>query len=226
MTRGTLIVFEGPEGAGKTTQARKLVARLEALRRPCLQLREPGGTAVGEAIRQLLLDPDGTLAPATEALLFMASRAELVVSRIRPALEQGITVVLDRFFLSTYAYQVAGRGLEEPYVRAANQLAAGGLVPDVTIFLDLPVEAGLSRASARGGKDRIERAGDDFHNRVGGAFRMFTSPEWQREHPECGRIVPVEASGAEDEVFARIVAVLSSIRSGTFGALVQGAPSI
>ena len=223
---GTLVVFEGAEGVGKTTQARKLTVLLEALGQPCLQLREPGGTAIGEAIRQLLLEPDRTLAPATEALLFMASRGELVSSRIRPALEQGTTVVLDRFFLSTYAYQIAGRELDEKYVRAANQMAAGGLVPDVTIFLDMPVEAGLARASERGVQDRMEMAGDDFHHRVEAAFRTFTSHEWQREHPECGPIMRVDANGPEDDVFARVAAVLRSIRPETFGGLTEGSHSI
>lgn len=229
MARGTLIVFEGAEGVGKTTQVQRLVSHLETLRHPTLHLREPGGTAVGEAIRSLLLAPDNALVPESEALLFMASRAQLVADRIRPALEQGITVVLDRFFLSTYAYQIAGRGLPEPDVRAANQLAVGGLIPDVTIFLDLPVGDGLSRATVRSERaaaqrDRMEQAGDAFHHRVDAAFRTFLTAAWQRQHPECGPIVRVDAGGGEDQVFQRIVQALATSRPETFSILAQ--PSI
>ncbi len=222
MPRGALVVFEGTEGVGKTTQVARLVAQLAAAGIPCLPLREPGGTAVGEAIRHLLLEPGRTLTPAAEALLFVASRAQLVADRIRPALAEGTTVILDRFFLSTYAYQVGGRGLDESAVRAANQLAAGGVIPDVTIFLDLPVDAGMVRAETRGRRDRMEEAGGDFHARVSAAFRTFTTPEWQRAHPECGLIVRVDATGNEEEVFARVVQALVGARPDVFQPLAPG----
>jgi dTMP kinase len=219
--RGMLIVFEGAEGAGKTTQLHRLAARLAGARIPSLHLREPGGTPSGEQIRALLLDPAHQLTPAGEALLFMASRAELVVGKIRPALDAGKIVLLDRFFLSTYAYQVAGRGLDEAEVRGANQLAVQGLVPDVTVVLDLPVAAGMGRADARGTRDRMEQAGDAFHQRVGAAFRSYLTPEWQQQHPECGPIVRVDAVGSEEEVFSAVIRVLSSAAPETFGRLVE-----
>lgn len=221
---GTLIVLEGAEGAGKTTQLRRLTAAFEQHHIPALHLREPGGTDVGEAIRGLLLDPARTLTPAAEALLFMASRAQLVADRIRPALAAGTTVLLDRFFLSTYAYQIVGRGLPEAELRAANQLAVGGLVPDLTILLDLPPELGMARAASRngdGGPDRMERAGDTFHQRVGAAFRAFAGAAWQEAHPECGAIVRIDALGTEDEVFVRIAQQLAAVRPETFGVLIE-----
>jgi dTMP kinase len=208
MAAGTLVVLEGAEGVGKTTQARLLVEHFAAAGVRCVQLREPGGTSVGEAVRKVLLDPAHTPTPATEALLFVASRAQLVSERILPALNAGEVVILDRFFLSTYAYQVHGRGLPESAVRAANSLAVGALVPDVTLLLDLPVAEGLGRADRRSARDRMEQAGEAFHERVGAAFRSFANPEWQASHPECGRVMTVDASGSEDEVFRRILDAL------------------
>lgn len=214
MPRGTLVVFEGAEGAGKTTQIRLLAERLTAAGARCLAVREPGGTPVGDAIRALLLDPGSHISPTTEALLFISSRAELMARLVGPELEKGAVVILDRFFLSTYAYQVVGRGLEESGVRAANRLATAGIVPDVTLLLDLPVAEGLARAKRRSDHDRMEQSGEDFHRRVGDAFASFTSPEWQSSHPECGPIVRIDAIGTEEEVYARIAGELG----GRFGA--------
>jgi dTMP kinase len=215
---GALIVLEGVEGAGKTTQLRRLEARLVAAGVSCLAVREPGGTPVGDAIRELLLDPAWRIEPRTEALLFMASRAQLVREVIRPALERGTFVISDRFFLSTYAYQIAGRGLPEDDVRRANALATGALVPDLTLLLDLPIEEGFRRAGKRGDPDRIERSGDAFHERVRSAFVQFATPSWQAAHPECGPIALVDASGLEDVVFGRIVDVLAARWPRTFAA--------
>src|SRR6266566_9368610 len=163
MARGKLIVFEGAEGAGKTTQIRQLTDRLTAARIPSIAMREPGGTPVGDAIREILLHPEQEITAATEALLFMASRAELIAREILPSFVEGRVVLMDRFFLSTYAYQIFGRGLPEYEIRAANRLATGGLVPDMTLLIDLPAAEGLSRADARGARDRMERADDEFH---------------------------------------------------------------
>ncbi len=206
---GTLIVFEGAEGVGKSTQVRRLVQWLSDQQIPHLALREPGGTPLGEGIRQLLLDPAQTLVPAAEALLFVASRAQLIADRIIPALDAGQVVVLDRFFLSTYAYQIFGRGLDAAYVISSNRMAVGDLVPDVTLVLDLPLEEGLARTDARGVRDRIENSDDDFHRRVSTAFAEFTTAEWQRAHPECGPVERIDARGEEAMIFARISGVLA-----------------
>jgi dTMP kinase len=206
---GKLIVLEGPEGAGKTTQA-PLVARwIEGLGHEVVALREPGGTTIGDEVRRILLDtPDGAVGDAAEALLYMSSRAQLVDRVVRPALTRGAVVLLDRFFLSTYAYQVTGRGLPEEEVRAANRLAVGGLVPDLTIMLTIPAALGLARVARRGAHDRLERADAAFHERVAGAFSVFTDRKWQRTHPECGPVEPVDATAGVTEVFESIVDVI------------------
>lgn len=221
MARGRLIVFEGAEGVGKTTQLRLLSARLAHLGVAHLGVREPGQTVVGNQIRQLLLDPASDLVPRAEALLFMASRAQLVERDVRPAIEAGETVLADRFFLSTYAYQGAGRGLPLEALRAANAVATAGLVPDLTILLDFPAAEGLARAGARGGHDRIERAGEAFVERVAAAFALFATPAWQSAHPEVGPIAVVDARGSEREVEARIMETLARRWPETFAPVAE-----
>jgi dTMP kinase len=201
---GLLVVFEGPEGGGKSTQVARLANLLRDRGVQHMVVREPGGTDVGEQIRRLLLDTSTDLTAVTECLLFLASRAELVRRVLDPALERGEVVLLDRFFLSTYAYQVAGRGLDAAAVAQANALATGGLVPDITLLLSLDPTAGMARARARGAHDRMELTGNEFHARVAAAFREYASPDWQRLHPECGDIVSVDASASADEVFYAI----------------------
>ena len=210
VSRGRLIVFEGPEGAGKTTQLRLLGEWLAAQGRTYTGVREPGGTALGNEIRRMLLEPGRAIDARAEALLFMASRAQLIAEVIQPALAQGELVLADRFFLSTYAYQVVGRGLPLEDVRAGNRLATGGLVPDLTILLTLPAAIRDARTRARGSADRIESAGNAFHDRVERAFAECASPAWQAAHPECGAIMAVNAEGAEREVLDRVIGVLVS----------------
>jgi dTMP kinase len=219
MARGKLIVFEGAEGAGKTTQIRLLMDRLTAAHISCIAMREPGGTPVGDAIREILLHPEQEITDATEALLFMASRAELIAREILPSLIEGKVVLLDRFFLSTYAYQIFGRGLAETEIRAANRLATGGLAPDITLLLDVPAAEGLGRADARGARDRMERSDDDFHRRVTSAFRKFADPKWQHSHPECGPINLIDGTGDEMTVYRRVIAVLASAFPKPFGSI-------
>jgi len=219
MARGKLIVFEGAEGAGKTTQIRLLMDRLTAAHIPCIAMREPGGTPVGDAIREILLHPEQEITDATEALLFMASRAELIAREILPSLIEGKVVLLDRFFLSTYAYQIFGRGLSETEIRAANRLATGGLTPDITLLLDVPAAEGLGRADARGARDRMERSDDDFHRRVTNAFRKFADPKWQHSHPECGPINLIDGTGDEMTVYRRVIEVLASAFPKPFGSI-------
>jgi dTMP kinase len=207
---GRLIVLEGPEGAGKTTQLRLLADWLGVRGHDVVAVREPGGTTVGDEIRRILLDPASDIVPRAEALLFMASRAQLVEREIKPAIEGGSLVLLDRYFLATYAYQGVGRELPEKMLRAANAMATDGLVPDLTLLLTLPVEAGLNRAIKRGERDRMERAELAFHERVAHAYEAFVAPTWQQAHPECGPIVNVNAVGSEAEVFERIQTTLGA----------------
>jgi dTMP kinase len=216
--RGRLIVLEGQESAGKTTQAPRLVNWLADRGIDAVLVREPGGTDAGEKIRELLLHLPYQLTPAAEALLFMASRAELVGRVIKPALQEGRTVVMDRFFLSTYAYQVAGRGLDERLVVSANALATQGLVADLTIVLTLSRPERRARLERRGGHDKIERAGDQFHERVDAAFERFLDPGWQANHPEAGPIVGIDGTGSEDEVGGRIAGALGERWPETFAA--------
>lgn len=219
MERGKLVVFEGTEGSGKSTQLRLLSDRLSAAGIPVMPLREPGGTPVGDSIREILLDPKGDVTPPAEALLFMASRAELVSREIQPALKRGDVVLMDRFFLSTYAYQIAGRGLPEADVRAANCLATGGLTPDLTIVLEFPSADGITRAAMRGIQDRIESSGEDFHQKVERAFAEAGTAKWQHDHPECGPIVKIDGRGSREEVFARVLAALLQAMPSRFYAL-------
>ncbi|HEY2850314.1 MAG TPA: dTMP kinase [Gemmatimonadaceae bacterium] len=208
--RGRLIVFEGVEGAGKSTQLQRLAGHLARAGVAHQTFREPGGTPLGDAIRGILLDPGSTITPRAEALLFMASRAQLVAQELRPALDEGTTVLLDRFFLSTYAYQIAGRGLPASDVRSANVMATHGLVPDMTLLLTLPADIGLARAERRSGPDRIERSGREFHARVEEAFAEFATRDWQRAHEECGPIVALDASGAQEAVEALVLDAVTS----------------
>lgn len=203
-----LLVLEGPEGAGKSTQLRLLSEWLIARGREVVAVREPGGTVLGDEIRRILLDPEADIVPSAEALLFMASRGQLVERVLRPALTSNAVVLLDRFFLSTYAYQGAGRGIPEADIATANRIATGGLRPDLTLLLDISAQEGLARIVHRGTHDRMERTAGGFHDRVADAFRHFATPEWQSRHPDCGPIAVVDARGTENEVFQRLHAVL------------------
>lgn len=210
MGRGRLLVFEGLEGVGKTTQIARLVLALDRAGVRALAVREPGETPVGTEIRRLLLEPHREITARAEALLFMASRAELVERTIRPALVAGTLVIADRFFLSTYAYQVAGRELPADAVQSANALATAGLVPDLTLLLEYPMAAGLARAADRSAHDRMEGAGEAFLQRVAHAFTEFATAAWQRAHPECGPIERISADGTEEHVASRVQRALAA----------------
>ncbi len=206
--RGRLVVLEGAEGVGKSTQLRLLDEWLTASGVPHRALREPGGTSLGEEIRHLLLHRAGDMSSRAEALLYMASRAQLMEEVVLPALGSGEIVVLDRFFLATYAYQAAGRGLPDREIQMANALATQGTAPHLTILLTAPEEERERRTRARGAPDRLERAGREFHAAVDRAFASFLTPEWQALHPEAGPIVAVSGTGTESEVFDRVRGVL------------------
>ncbi|MGH7163223.1 MAG: dTMP kinase [Planctomycetota bacterium] len=165
---GRFLVIDGPDGSGKTTQAARLAARLKARGEIVTVLREPGGTPLGEAIRELLLDPDTDVAPSAEMLLYQAARAQLVATAIRPALEEGQTLVLDRYAYSTLAYQAYGLGLDPEAVRRVTEVATGGLEPERVFFLDLDPEVGLRRLARR--PDRIEARPLEYHRRVREGF--------------------------------------------------------
>ncbi|MFN3974062.1 MAG: dTMP kinase [Dehalococcoidia bacterium] len=181
---GRLITFEGIEGAGKTTQARLLVRRLQRKGIPTLLIREPGGTPLGERLRRLLKDARLTLAPEAEALLFLASRAQVLHQVVAPALGRGQWVVADRWADSTLAYQGYGRGLPLEALRAGNRMAAGGLThPHLTVLLDIPPEEALRRRKPSP-NDRFEAAGLDFLRRVREGYLALA-----REEPERWLVV-------------------------------------
>jgi len=165
-TSGLLVTFEGPEGSGKTTLIEGITRRLVAAGEEPLLIREPGGTAIGERIREILLDPASVdMQPETELLLMVASRAQLVREKIRPALEAGMIVLCDRFADASVAYQGFGRGLGEKAVHELNAFALDGLTPDLTLLCMLPPEDGQARLAGRS-TDRLDREAMDFHRRV------------------------------------------------------------
>lgn len=220
-SRGFFIVLEGVEGVGKTTQWKELSRRLRAIGHTVVEVREPGGPNVGDFIRKLVLSVDTAIPSTSEALLFAASRAEVVGTIIRPALERGDVVLVDRFLLSTYAYQGGGRGIDDKSLAAINAFATGGLTPDVTLLLTLPLNAALERASLRSTPDRIEREDRSFHERVASTFLRATSDDWQAAHPDCGRIVQVDATGRAEEVTDRCLAQLAKLWPSQMGALLE-----
>jgi dTMP kinase len=168
---GCFVVLEGPEGAGKSTLAQALASRAREAGITVTPVREPGGTAAGEAARRILLDHAHPVGAEAELFLVLAARAELVRQVIRPALEAGHLVLADRFDLSTHAYQVAGRGLPAEAVAAANALATGGLGPDLTLVLDVAPGTGRARQQAAGKvTDRLDDEDPAFHARVAAAY--------------------------------------------------------
>lgn len=198
MPHGRLITFEGGEGTGKSTQIALLADALEAQGYAVRTLREPGATAVGEAVRAILLDAaHADMSPRAELLLYEAARAQLVDAVIRPALEAGEVVLLDRFYDSSTAYQGYGRGLPLAEVSALNGAATAGLVPDLTLVLDIDPEEGLRRATAHGGADRLESETLEFHRRVRAGYQAIAAAE-----PD--RVLLIDADGTPDEVAERV----------------------
>lgn len=196
---GLFIVFEGVEGAGKSTQIRRVASRLDAAGISCVLAREPGGTEVGERARAIVLDPDVEMGAEAELFLYLAARAEFVRSIVRPALRRGELVLADRYELSTLAYQGAARGLGIERVRPLNRVATGGLSPDLTVLLLIDPESGRRRQGAAA--DRLERERPEFHRAVAEAYRRLAS--------EDETIVTVHTEGAPDEVHERIWGALS-----------------
>jgi dTMP kinase len=196
MNRGLFITFEGGEGAGKSTQIRRLAATLEKYGLEIVATREPGGTPYAEAIRAVLLSPDAENDAMTEALLFAAARREHIRARIEPALAAGKIVLCDRFADSTRAYQ--GGRLPDEAIETTISLATGGLVPDLTLLLDLPPTTGLARAGMRGAmEDPFERADLAFHDDVRERFLTLSEEEPLR-------FAVIDARGDADEVAAAV----------------------
>ena len=193
---GILIVLEGIEGSGKTTQFALLRDWLAARGLEVVAAREPGGTPAGEAARDALLH-SGEVPARAELMLMLASRAALMEQIVEPALRRGAVVLLDRFELSSFAYQSYGRGIPLDDVRAANAVATGRRRPDLTMLLDVPNAIGEQRRAAAGkAADRIEGAGRDFHERVGTGYRELA----RNEHG----VVTIDGTGTMDEVQARL----------------------
>ena len=202
------ITFEGIEGCGKSTQAERLAASLGPT---ALLTKEPGGTAIGTAIRELLLDPRSHgMAPLAELLLYMADRAQHVTQVIRPALAEGRTVVCDRYLDSSIVYQGCGRGLGVDLVRSLGEVATGGLQPDLKVLLDVSVETGLGRVRERGAEDRLESEVRSFHERVRQGYRELVARE-------TSRWLVVDGAGSEDDVESRLSAAIEARMGGTGG---------
>lgn len=206
-TAGIFITFEGGEGVGKTTHITFLASCLRAMGHEVICLREPGGTSVGESLRSIVLDPRNTgLCNESELLIYEAARAQIVREVIIPALARGAVVLLDRFYDSTIAYQVYGRGLPMAFVRQANGFACQGVHPCRTILLSTgsSAEENLERATHHGGADRLEQAGASFHARVNNGFLSIAA-----ENPE--RIRVVDSAGAKDDTARAIFRELGDI---------------
>ncbi len=212
---GTFIAFEGPEGGGKSTQLQRLAAELRSRQIAVVTTREPGGTALGDRVRSLLLElGDYAILPETEVLLLAASRAQHVHDVIAPALSQDKVVLCDRYVDSTYAYQVAGRGLELESVRRVQEYATGGLEPDLRVLLDLPVESGLRRRHADPSSlNRIDLADIRFHQRVRDAYLAAA-----RSHPEGWAVID---AGQEPDVVAAAILRVCGERLDSLRALDQ-----
>ena len=194
-SHGLFIVFEGIEGSGKSTQLRLLAEALHGEGIDPVVTREPGGTTAGEAIREVVLDAAFDLSPAAELLLMLAARSTFVQDVVRPSLEMGRIVLSDRYELSTFAYQSGGRGLPLEKVRQLNDLATGGLRPDLCLLLDVEVETGMRR-KRHVASDRIESADHDFHRRVAKAYRELADSD--------PGIASIDAGGEIGKVFAHV----------------------
>ena len=203
---GRFITLEGPDGAGKSIVAESLAARLRGLGSAVTLVREPGGTALGEALRPILLDRGPAHAPAADALLFNAARAQLLAEVVRPALARGRLVICDRYADSTLAYQGYGSGVDLDQLRAVAALATGGLTPDRTVLLDLPVELGLERRLHGPAAERTRFEDDDraFHERVRLGYLELAAAD-------PGRWRIVDASRSPDRVLADVVASVTDL---------------
>lgn len=203
---GYFISFEGPDGAGKTTQIQLLADFLRKQGKNVMVTHEPGGTRIGNEIRRLLLNPEyKEMVPRAEALLYAASRAQLVAEVIRPALAEGKTVLADRYIDASLAYQGVGRGLGLEEVRRINHFATGGLYPDLTLFFDLAPQFSVLRKRNNQGGDRLEREKDDFHQRVYEGYREIIRQGY-------GRFIVIDATRSITEVHQQIIETIITLK--------------
>lgn len=204
MTRGLFITFEGIDGCGKSTQIELLREFLDSKGIDNIVIREPGGTVVGEKIREILLDKKNSdMTPLAELLLFEAARAQIVSEKISPALEEGTCVICDRFFDSSMAYQGVARGMGTDVVSLLNNVAVAGIAPDITFFLDITVEESLARRNKRGEEsDRIESAGDSFLEKVRQGY-LYAAVY------DSDRIKTIDASSSIEDIASQIQDIVS-----------------
>lgn len=205
VSRGKFITFEGNDGSGKTTISRRVYEILRERGTPVIYTREPGGIAIAEQIRTIILDPRNTQMDArTEALLYAASRRQHLVEKVLPALTSGTHVICDRFIDSSLAYQGSGRqiGMEEVY--AMNLFATQGLLPDRTLFLDVSLEESMKRMEGRGAKDRLDQESNAFHQRVREGYEQV-----KMRYPQ--RIRVIDAHGSIEEVTAACLAEIERV---------------
>ena len=200
--KGKFITIEGVEGSGKTTQIQYIHEYLSQKKIPHIITREPGGTVLGKKIRELLLNPEYPVVPETEILLYLADRAQHVGEKIIPHLEKGFWVISDRYFDSTLAYQGYGRGLDLNLLQQFIKFATKGLLPDLTILIDLPPEEGLVRAKKRGEFDRLERENLEFHRRVRKGFLELAKDR---------RFRVVDGLKSPEEIFSAVKSFLEEL---------------
>ena len=198
------VAFEGGEGVGKSTQITRAASWLRELGHEVIETREPGGTPLGQQLRRLVLDPDGQVTPRAEALLYAADRAQHVEAVIRPALARRAVVLTDRYVDSTLAYQGAGRGLED--TRMITGWASGGLLPDLTVLLDLDPHIGLQRAKLRTAPDRLESASLAFHEAVRAGFLALAAEAPQRYAVIDARLDVDTVAGFVRDAISRVLA--------------------
>ncbi|MBX3079844.1 MAG: dTMP kinase [Cryobacterium sp.] len=207
MTRGLFITFEGGDGSGKSTQLSLLVSWLEQLGRTVVTTREPGGTPLGEELREIVLHSRGHITPKSEALIYAADRAHHIATKVRPAIERGDIVVQDRYLDSSVAYQGVGRDLGADEIRRVSMWATDGLLPDLTVLLDLEETLGRERLdTARTRFDRVEAEEQEFHSRVRAAYLALAEAE-----PE--RFLVLDATRAREDLAGQIRSRVATLLS-------------
>ncbi|CAM4495748.1 MAG: Thymidylate kinase [Legionella sp.] len=203
---GKLIVIEGLEGAGKSTAVNTIIEYLSGLDINTITTREPGGTVIGEVLREVIKNPEykDVLDDKSELLLLYTARIQLLEQVIKPALKQGIWVIADRFELSTMAYQAGGRGLDQDMIERLSSFALDGFKPDLTLYLDISPEEGMQRVRSRGAFDRIEQQSIDFFNRVHDSYLKHVQKNPHAITIDASRPLPVVQQAIQEALQAFI----------------------